>query len=209
MSQWRRGADDKRLDNGTTDSRAAFDDSTNLLVLDQLRDMLEAVLDHVLLRRGRRLAARGLYIRQGEKRREGDQLTCRATPHEGLPACNNKREHQSACVYTLAAASCFSRSFFSTLDSGRYLASSLKSSVACCFDDSSASDHRQGGGRATRGGKHAGRADATLLRCHTYDLSRARTWFLSRALENWLIDGGTFRRWYRICCGRVATHTCA
>lgn len=33
-------------------------------------------------------------------------------------------------VFTLAAASCFSRSFFSTLDSGRYLASSLNSSVA-------------------------------------------------------------------------------
>lgn len=30
-------------------------------------------------------------------------------------------------------------------------------------------------------------------------LSEWRTWFLSRALENWLIEGGTFSRWYRIC----------
>lgn len=32
----------------------------------------------------------------------------------------------------------------------------------------------------------------------------ARTWFLSRALENWLIEGGTFSRWYRICFVGVA-----
>lgn len=56
----------------------------------------------------------------------------------------------------LEAACCLRRSFFSLLLSGRYLDSSLKSSVA---------------------------------------------WFLSRVRLNWLMLGGTFRRWYRIWWG--------
>jgi hypothetical protein len=30
-------------------------------------------------------------------------------------------------------------------------------------------------------------------------LKSSVAWFLSRALENWLMEGGTFRRWCRIC----------
>lgn len=47
------------------------------------------------------------------------------------------------------------------------------------------------------------RQNAALMnRCHSLE-PKVRTWFLSRALENWLMLGGTFRRWYRICVAFV------